>query len=136
MDINKFLEFLNLYLVLIDFLAMGVLAVFIIKRNDFTNRSSKLAIGLMTYTFGHALIRGWTLFWRIIQAKGISLPSWIDPSNISLASVPIFPIGLVITTAGLVCVVRILLSSFSNAWAWTAVTGCVFISLGVVYFLI
>jgi hypothetical protein len=130
---DHFLEFLNLYLVLLDVVFVALMAYFIYRQNDWKRPSSKLAIGLMTYVFGSGIVRGWTWIWRYVQAEHISVPFTFPTDPLAAAQLPVFPIGLIITTLGMVCIVRQFYGTVSLWFSWIVVGSALLIAIGITW---
>lgn len=114
---NDFFEFLNLYLVLMDAIVLVLLTVYLLKhsRVNWFDHATQIALALGLYVGGHGVIRGWTWFWRFSQSHG-----WLQSINVAEAS-PVIPVGLVMTTAGLVWL-SIRLYGTASLRLWVALT--------------
>jgi hypothetical protein len=115
MTVNKFIEFMNLYLSLFDICALVVLSCYIIKVNKkgFFQRNSnfllkpefQLGLGLLTYILGHFWLRGWSwIQWYINDRHNeiTSNPDWFNDHS----QIPMFSVGIIITTIGLIFILR------------------------------
>lgn len=114
MSVDKFIEFMNLYLALFDLCVMTVLSAYLVRVYK-VDTAAHLAIGLLIYVTGHCWVRGWTwLQWYATNhANAPAGPSWYeDPLQI-----PMFSTGIIITTIGLIYILRLLVSTL-NRWIW------------------
>jgi hypothetical protein len=106
---NDFLEFMNLYIALIDLCALAILGMYLFEKfRDWNGPGASMAVGLWVYVFGHVWVRGWTWGWRFLRSHGIGGD---DPSFTMLS------IGLILVSIGLVCVIRQLYTTV-NVWSW------------------
>jgi hypothetical protein len=127
MTTSDLLEFLNLYLVLLDIPAMVVLAVYLARRRVNLRRKNRdlptdFAIALLIYVTGHTLTRGWSWAWHFQRNMHLE---WLmfDATPIILATT-------LVTTIGLVCLMRVLVSVIDTRW-WIgiAAAACAIASL-------
>lgn len=113
MSVNKFIEFMNLYLSAFDFCVMMLMVIYLIEavRKHVEDKSSavQLAFGLLIYVSGHFWLRGWTWiqWYHTNHHPGAPVgPSWSeDPFQI-----PMFSAGIVIVSVGLIYILKPLLS--------------------------
>jgi hypothetical protein len=106
---NDFLEFMNLYIILIDICAIAILGRYLLdKFSNWSGSGASLAIGLWVYIFGHVWVRSWTWAWRYLHSYDISK----ETPPFTMLSV-----GLIIISVGLVCIIRVLYTTV-NVWSW------------------
>lgn len=113
MSVNKFIEFMNLYLSSFDFCVMALMFVYLTDaiKKDAQEKSSaiQLAFGLLIYVSGHFWLRGWTWiqWYHTNHHPGAPEgPSWSeDPFQI-----PMFAIGIIIVSIGLIYILKPLLA--------------------------
>jgi hypothetical protein len=118
---NDFFEFLNLYLVMLDIPALVILWRYLYANvGRWGAAGTQLGIGLFIYVLGHTIIRGWTWVWRFSRNHNVEV-DWIGL---------ILPFGLVITTVGLICVMRSVTGTISDRlWIGLAISFAIFAGL-------
>ncbi len=113
---NNFLEFMNLNLTLWDTAILSILMLFMRKRQHhlpWGDSSIQVSLALGLIIGGHALIRGWTWFWRF----SIAHDWWTNVEIVE--NVPIFIIGLLMISIGLIWLAYRLYDTMSP-WYWVA----------------
>src|SRR6266702_5823747 len=110
---NDFLEFLNLYISILDFFLVGMFFAYLFKSRWWSGPGSGLALALMLGYLGHGMIRGWTWFWRFNTQHHLFQENLVD-------SIPVLPIGLMIVTVSVALIGR-QISQIISLWLWIIV---------------
>lgn len=115
--IADFIEFMNLFLVMLYLCAIGFFAWYATTYKEVTRI---LAIGFIVYFCGHIWIRGWT--WTQWFFKTGS--AWSE----DYTQVTMFSIGLVITVIGLATIMQQIMGMVPR-WLWYGhIIFCAFFS--------
>lgn len=134
MSVNKFIEFMNLYLSSFDFCVMAVMFSYIFKaEKDMKDPAFHLAIGLLLYITGHF----WLRFWTWLQWYGVTHhhlappgPSWYDDP----LQIPMFAAGMVLVTIGLIYILRPLSATIDNRIWYYVVPFITIVSIIITWF--
>jgi hypothetical protein len=116
MDVANFIEFANLYLAALDLCAIAVLMWYTFRPYD-GERVVWLSAGLTVLFFGHTWSRiftWWDWFTGVRQIEAT------DPIGTTATLI----VGLLITTIGLVWVLRIILKQVNVLTWYAAIAGC------------
>lgn len=117
---NDFLEFLNLFLALQGAIATVVFGRYLLDRwpHWYEEPSTKMAIGFFIFFIGFTFLRFWTFLTRFAYEQGWYIPP--KPGTIAYEVRPLFMIGAVIMTVGIICALREISVWKSNV-GWTFV---------------
>lgn len=115
---NDFLEFMNMYLALLDVFAIIMLGRYIGRRwhpvKYWNDRGVQLATGIFIHLASLGGIRLWTFGWRFVDQHS----SWFSPNVAEVTrQAPVLPFFIVLATIGMLMIVR-QLSDTMRWWLW------------------
>jgi hypothetical protein len=115
---NDFLEFMNLYLALLDLFAVIMLGRYIGRRWNpiryWNDSGVQLAVGIFIHLTSLGGIRAWTFGWRFVDQHS----DWFPPGVLLISrQAPALPILILTATIGMLLIVR-QLSGTMHWWLW------------------
>lgn len=120
MPSNNFLEFLNLFLAIQGVIAVVVFSRYLLDQWPYwTNKpSTRLAMGFITFFSGFSFLRFWTWLIRFAEEQGFYVPPHHGTWSYQVR--PLFVIGALVMTAGMICMMREI-SVWKNNAGWISV---------------
>ncbi len=128
-----FLQFLNLFLAMQGVVAILVFSRYLLDRwpHWYEEQAARLAIGFVFFFAGFTLFRFWFWFIRLAEQNGLYIPP--APGSILFRLRPVFLLGSIVMTWGLICVLREI-SVWKSKLGWTALMVTIAILSGLLAF--